>query len=180
MSAVMEPSTATTDAAMRTIPGKVRAWAAADPARVCMREKRFGIWLDITWGDYFEHVELVGHALTDLGVMPGDRVAIHSENRPEWLYTDVGTNAIRGITMGLYPTNPPTEVSYLLRDSGSKVLIAEDQEQVDKALEVAHECPELQHIIYLEPRGVRTYDDERLMSWEEFIERGRAHREQHP
>ena len=180
MSAVMERPAPAADAAVRTIPAKIRERAEADPARVCMREKRFGIWQDITWQDYWEHVCLVGHALADLGVEPGDRVAVHSENRPEWLFADVGTNAIRAITMGLYPTNPSPEVAYLLNDSGSKVLIAEDQEQVDKALEVEADCPALQTIVFLEPRGVRDYDNPKLMSWEDFLERGRAHREQHP
>ncbi len=180
MSAVMERPAPAADAAVRTIPAKIRERAEDDPARVCMREKRFGIWQDITWEDYWEHVLLVGHALTDLGVEPGDRVAIHSENRPEWLFADVGTNAIRAITMGLYPTNPAPEVAYLLNDSSSKVLIAEDQEQVDKVLEVEADCPALETIVFLEPRGVRDYDHPKLMSWEDFLERGRVHREQHP
>ena len=180
MSAVMERPAPAADAAVRTIPGKIRDHAESDPTRVCMREKRFGIWQDLTWMDYWEHVQVVAHALTDLGVEPGDRVAIHSENRPEWLFADVGANAVRAITMGLYPTNPAAEVSYLLRDSGSRVLIAEDQEQVDKALEVEHECPDLEWIVYLEPRGVRGYDHPKLMSWETFLERGRSHRERHP
>jgi len=119
----------------------VRRFAEQDPYRVCMREKRFGIWQDITWADYWDKVELVAHALYALGIRPGDRVGIHSENRPEWLYADVGITAIRGITMGLYPTNPAPEVAYLLQDSGSRILIAEDQEQVDKALPSSTTAP---------------------------------------
>jgi long-chain acyl-CoA synthetase len=160
-----------------TVPSRIREHATRDPDRVCLREKRYGIWQDITWGEYWEHVELVAHALLSLGIEVGDRVAIHSENRPEWLYTDVATIAIRAITMGLYPTNPPPEVAYLLRDSGSRVLIAEDQEQVDKALEVEAECPDLEHIVYLEPRGVREYDHPKLMAWDDLLERGRVHRD---
>jgi long-chain acyl-CoA synthetase len=164
----------------RSVPTRIRDRAATDPDRVCMREKRYGIWQDITWADYWEQVALVAHALRSLGVAPGDRVAVHSENRPEWLFADVGTVAIRGITMGLYPTNPAAEVSYLLQDSGSRVLIAEDQEQVDKALEVEAGCPDLEHIVYLEPRGVRDYDHPKLMSWQTFLDRGRQHRENDP
>jgi long-chain acyl-CoA synthetase len=163
-----------------TIPSRIRGWASRDPHRVCMREKRFGIWQDITWQDYWDNVSLVAHGLASLGIRAGDRVAIHSENRPEWLYTDVGTVAIRACSVGLYSTNPPAEVAYLLRDSGSRVLIAEDQEQVDKALSVEAECPDLEWIVYLEPRGVREYDNPKLLSWPEFIERGRAHAEANP
>jgi long-chain acyl-CoA synthetase len=182
MSATMERPTpaAGSPRGVRTLPARIRERAAADPGRVCMREKRYGIWQDITWADYWDNVSLVAHALRSLGIDAGDRVAVHSENRPEWLYADLGTVAIRGITMGLYPTNPSPEVAYLLQDSGAKVLIAEDQEQVDKALDVEAECPELRHIIYLEPRGVRDYDHPKLMPWDEFLERGRTHREANP
>jgi long-chain acyl-CoA synthetase len=166
--------------AISTVPQRIRRRAQEMPDVVALREKRLGIWQNITWADYWEQTSLVGHALASLGVAPGDRVAVHSENRPEWLYTDVGTVAIRAITMGLYPTNPAAEVRYLLQDSGSKILIAEDQEQVDKALEVESDCPDLEWIVYLEPRGVREYDHPKLMAWEDFIERGRAHRDAEP
>lgn len=180
-----QTSTATVEHAERdgellTLATRVRRFAEQDPYRVCMREKRFGIWQDITWADYWDKVELVAHALYALGIRPGDRVGIHSENRPEWLYADVGITAIRGITMGLYPTNPAPEVAYLLQDSGSRILIAEDQEQVDKALAVVDDCPDLEWIVYLEPRGVREYDHPKLMSFEDFLERGRVHRGSDP
>ncbi len=129
-----------------------------------MREKDFGIWQEVSWADYWNHAELVGHALLALGIEPGDRVAVHSENRREWLYSDVGAIAVRATTVGLYPTNPAAEVAYLLSHSGARVLIAEDQEQVDKALEVLDQLPELEKIIYLEPRGIRyRYTDPKLI-----------------
>lgn len=143
---------------------------------MALREKHLGIWQDVTWREYWEQVQLVAHGLAALGVGPGDRVAIQSDNRPEWLYADVGTVAARGITMGLYPTNPPAEVEYLLRDSGAKVLIAEDQEQVDKALAVKDGLPDLQWIVHIEPRGVRAYSDPLLLWWPDFLDRGREHR----
>ena len=172
-----EPATTTV---WRSIPERIRERAERDQDRVCMREKRFGIWQNITWGQYWENVRLVAHGLSALGVEPGDRVAIHSENRPEWLYADVGAVAIRAMSVGLYSTNPPAEVAYILRDSGSRVLIAEDQEQVDKALAVEDQCPELEWIVYLEPRGVREYDNPKLIYWPDFIERGREHAAEHP
>ena len=164
----------------RTLVTMVRERAEKQPDLVAMRVKRLGIWQDITWAEYADTVSLVGHALLSLGIEPGDRVAVHSENRPEWLFSDLGTIAVRGITVGLYPTNPPAEVSYLLRDSGSRILVAEDQEQVDKALEVEADCPELEWIVYLEPRGVASMDHPKLMSWTDFVERGRGHREANP
>jgi len=172
--------TASAQPKVRTLPMRVRAFATEDPYRVSMREKRFGIWQDITWADYWDKVELVGHALRSLGVRPGDRVAIHAENRPEWLFCDIGIVAVRAITTGLYPTNPAAEVAYLLQDSGARILIAEDQEQVDKALAIEASCPELEWIVHIESRGVREYDHPKLLSFEDFLDRGRAHRAQDP
>ncbi|MFB4264897.1 AMP-dependent synthetase/ligase [Nonomuraea sp. GTA35] len=164
-----------------TIVTRVRERARSAPEAVAMRHKDFGIWQEVTWAAYWTQVELVAHALLALGVEPGDRVAVHSENRPEWLYADLGTVAARAITVGLYPTNPPAEVAYLLADSGAKILLAEDQEQVDKALSVRDECPELRRIVYLEPRGIRgRYDDDVLMSWPELLALGAEHRAAHP
>jgi long-chain acyl-CoA synthetase len=163
-----------------TIATRVRDRAAEGPTAVTMREKRLGIWREITWAAYWDTVLDVAHALLALGVKPGDRVAVQSENRPEWLYVDLATVAIRGITVGLYPTNPSAEVSYLLSHSGSTVLLSEDQEQVDKAIEVAADTPDLKTIVYVEPRGVQHYEDSRLMAWDKFVELGREHRAAHP
>ena len=140
-------------AAVATVPARVRRRALETPEVVALREKRFGIWQEVSWRRYWEQVELAAHGLAALGVEPGDRVAIHSENRAEWLYTDVATVALRAMTVGLYPTNPPAEVAYLLADSGAKVLVAEDQEQVDKALEVRDELPALERARPRAPLG---------------------------
>ena len=151
------------------------------PDQIALREKDFGIWQEVSWADYWNQAELVGHALLALGIEPGDRVAVHSENRREWLYSDIGAIAVRATTVGLYPTNPPAEVAYLLSHSGARVLVAEDQEQVDKALEVLDQLPELEKIIYLEPRGIRyRYTDPKLLSWDDFLALGAQHRESDP
>ncbi|MGI9647978.1 MAG: AMP-dependent synthetase/ligase [Acidimicrobiia bacterium] len=160
---------------------RLRDWAKQIPDGVALREKYLGLWREITFSDYWESVVTVAHALLALDIQPGDRVAVHSENRPEWVYTDVAAVAVRAASMGLYPTNPAPEVQYLLADSGARILIAEDQEQVDKALAVKDQLPDLAHIVYLEPRGIRNrYEDPLFMSWAEFIELGHGHREQHP
>jgi long-chain acyl-CoA synthetase len=164
-----------------TVATRVRDWAAASPEGVAMREKDLGIWQEVTWADYWDTAQTVAHGLLALGMQPGDRLGIHSENRREWLFADVGCTAMRGITVGLYPTNPAAEVQYMLADSGTKVLVAEDQEQLDKALEVIDTLPDLTHLIYIEPQGIENhYDDPRLMSWPQFLERGREHRKANP
>jgi long-chain acyl-CoA synthetase len=164
-----------------TIASRVRGHARATPHRIAMREKDFGIWQETTWADYWEIVQTVAHGLLALGVRAGDRIAIHSENRREWLFADVATVAVRAATVGLYPTNPASEVGYLLSHSGARVLIAEDQEQVDKALAVLDQCPDLSHIVYLEPRGIRhRYTHPKLLCWEDLVLLGVAHRDADP
>ena len=99
-----------------------------------MRDKDFGIWQEWTWATYWDTSSWSRTPCWRWASTPGDRVAIHSENRPEWLFADMGALAVRAASVGLYPTSPAAEVGYLLGDSGAKILIAEDQEQVDKAL----------------------------------------------
>ena len=143
-----------------TVASRLRDWAGHRPQNVALRDKQLGIWREITFVEYWESVLTVAHALLALGVEPGDRVAVHSENRPEWVFTDVAAVAIRAASMGLYPTNPAAGVGYLLADSGARILIAEDQEQVDKALDVKGDLPHLERIVYIEPRGIHgRYDD---------------------
>lgn len=154
---------------------RLLATAAAERGdRTALRVKDAGIWQDITWADYDRSAREVAFGLAALGVTFGDRVAIQSENRPEWLFADVAACALRAAIVGFYPTNPTAEVIYLLQNSGARVLIAEDQEQVDKAVEAEPECPSLEWIVYLDGRGLGSYDNPKLISIDELIERGEA------
>ena len=165
----------------RTVASLARDWALNDAEHIAFREKDYGIWKEYSWVDTWELIELAAHGLLSLGVEVGDRVTIHSEDRPEWIILDLATVAIRGITVGLYPTNPATEVEYMLADSGSVVHLAEDQEQIDKVFEIDQSKIEgIRGLIYLEARGFSGFTDERLTFWENFLEQGRQHREAHP
>jgi long-chain acyl-CoA synthetase len=182
MTTVLERAGApSADVGFKTPPACVRDWARDFPDRVAMREKDFGIWQEITWSQYWESVLEAAHGLLALGVYEGDRVSIHSEDRPEWVILDMATVAVRAITVGLYPTNPAAEVEYLLSDSGSVVHLTEDQEQADKVMAVIDSLPDLRKIIHIEPRGFRKWrDDERFLSWDDFLALGRSHREANP
>ncbi|OFW64882.1 MAG: AMP-binding protein [Actinobacteria bacterium RBG_16_67_15] len=170
------PQTGTVSPASR-----LRDFAARTPDAIALREKSRGIWREFTWAQFWDQAETFAHALLAHDIGRGDRVAIHSDNRPEWLFTDLGSLAAGAACMGLYPTNPTAEVEYLLNNSGSRLLIVEDEEQADKALAVpTSDLPMLERIIYLEHRGVDAYDDPRLMSWDAFMEAGQAHRTAHP
>ncbi len=164
-----------------TVASLARDWAQKKPKHVAFREKSFGIWQEYTWAEVWELIELSAHALLSLGVEPQDRVSIHAEDRPEWVIVDLATVAIRGITVGLYPTNPAAEVEYAINDSGSVVHIVEDQEQVDKVFESDQaKVASVRSLVYLEPRGFSDFTDERLIFWEAFLELGRKHRDEHP
>jgi long-chain acyl-CoA synthetase len=175
---VDRPGVPAADVGYLTVAAMVRQWAERLPDGVAMREKEFGIWQEITWSDLWDTVLDAAHGLLALGIEQGDRVSIHSEDRPEWVILDMAAVSVRGITVGLYPTNPAAEVQYLLTDSGSRVHLAEDQEQADKVLEVIDTLPDLEKIIHVEPRGFRQLDDDsRFIFWDDFLELGREHRE---
>jgi long-chain acyl-CoA synthetase len=157
-----------------TVPRLLLERAAATPERVVFRHKHRGIWQPIDWRTYADRTAAFALGLESLGVGPGDRVAIHSENRPEWVYADVATESLRAIVVGVYPTNPTAELRYLLQNSGSKVVICEDQEQLDKAIEALPDCPEVEHLVIIDPRGTKHYDEPKLVTYDEIERRGAA------
>ncbi|HWL43097.1 MAG TPA: AMP-binding protein [Ilumatobacter sp.] len=164
-----------------TVASLARDWATRAPHQVAMREKDFGIWHEYDWATTWDLVDTAAHALIALGVQPGDRVSIHSEDRPEWVILDLATVAVRGITVGFYPTNPAAEVEYLLTDSGAVVHFAEDQEQYDKVVEIGHaRLAHVRKVVFAEPRGMVGIDDDRLLFWDNLLEFGRQHRAEHP
>ena len=168
-------------AGVPTVASRARDWARNAPNQVAFREKDFGIWNEYTWADSWEMIENAANGLIALGVQPGDRVSIHSEDRLEWIIMDLATVAVRGVTVGFYPTNPTAEVEYLLTDCGSCIHFAEDQEQYDKVLEIGREkLSAIRKIIFAEPRGMVGQDDDRLVFWESFLEMGREYKEAHP
>jgi long-chain acyl-CoA synthetase len=182
VTAVVErPSAPSARTGHGTVAAKVRDWAERRPNDVALRDKDLGIWQEVTWAQLWEQALDAAYGLLALGVAPGDRVSIQSEDRPEWIILDLATVAVRGITVGLYPTNPASEVQYLLADSGSKVHLAEDQEQADKVMEVIDSLPSLGKIIHAEERGFRSWrNDSRFIFWEDFLALGRTHRQQDP
>jgi long-chain acyl-CoA synthetase len=155
-----------------TLPRLLAARAALHPEAVALREKEYGIWQRVTWRDYLDHVRRACMGFTALGLAAGDKVAILSENRREWLYAELGAMAAGAVGVGVYPTSPSNEVQYVLAHSGATIVVAEDQEQVDKILEVGDRLPAVRHIVVPETKGLRSYRDPRLVTWEELEKRG--------
>jgi long-chain acyl-CoA synthetase len=139
-----------------TLPARLLEHARHRGDDVALREKHLGVWREWTWAQYAGRVADVAAGLRALGVEPGTRVAIHAENRPEWVLADLAVQGIAACTVGIYPTSPATEVEYVLAHSETEVLIAEDEEQLDKALAVRDRLPLLRHIVVMDPRGLRT------------------------
>ncbi len=163
-----------------TIATRIRERAQRDAQGVALREKSLGIWQETTWAEYRDLVERAAHGLLGLGIRALERVAIQCHNRPEWLVADAGAVAVRGVTIAVDAAAPAAELEQMLRDSGARVMIAEDQEQVDKALAVKAGLPDLEWIVYVEPRGVRDYAEPSLVWWPDLLDRGEEHRDGHP
>ncbi|HZN15070.1 MAG TPA: AMP-binding protein [Acidimicrobiales bacterium] len=158
----------------RTLPELLLQRATEQPDRVALREKTLGRWREITWADYAARAAAVGAGLRALGVGAGERVAIHSENRPEWLLADLGAQGIGAISVGVYPTSPAAEVEYLLGHSHTRVVVVEDEEQLDKTLAVRKRLKALETIVVIDTRGVRDLDDPMVMTFAELEDLGRA------
>jgi long-chain acyl-CoA synthetase len=153
-----------------TLPGRVGFFAASCPDRIALREKKLGIWRELSFRDYDANVARAAWALARAGVGPGDHVAILSDNRPEWLYVDLGAQAIGARSVGIYQTNTAADVAFILGDCRARILFCEDQEQVDKAVACRALTPEVSRVVVFDPRGTRRIADPRLGRWQDFLD----------
>lgn len=146
--------------------------AIQDKDRVGLRYKYLGIWRDITWGNYLANVRRCCLGLVSLGLESGDKVAVIGENRAEWLYSDMATMAARAVTVGIYTTSSATQCEYVTVHSEAKFFIAEDEEQMDKALFFRDRAPELKKIIVMDPKGLTRFSDPMVCAFDELLELG--------
>jgi len=148
--------------------------------RVAMREKEFGIWRPITWQDYFENVKYIALGLISLGLEEGEKVAMIGDNRPEGLWAEMAALCARGVGVWLFQDCLIDEVRYIIDHSDTKFLFGESQEEVDKAISIFNECPKLQKIIWDDPKGMRNYDEDYLISLREVMQLGRELEKEKP
>ena len=141
--------------------------------KVVIREKDFGIWNEYSWSDWGEKAKLVGLGLKSLGLERHDVCSIASEINKEWMFADLGVLGVGGICNGVYPTDAPNQVEYLINDSGTRYYFAEDEEQLDKVLEVRERTPTLRKIIIFDMEGLRHLDDDMCLSFDELLDLGR-------
>ncbi|MDE0368469.1 MAG: AMP-binding protein [Gammaproteobacteria bacterium] len=163
-----------------TLPRLFRKRVAEWSETVALREKDFGIWNEYTWADYGEQARLVGLGLKALGLKRGDVCSVAAEVCREWVFTDLGINCIGGVTNGVYPTDAPVQVEYLVNDSFTRFYFAEDEEQLDKILEVRERTPTLEKIVIFDMEGLRNFRDGACLSYEDLLALGRAYGEEHP
>lgn len=167
----------------RTIPQRLVDLAVARPHAVALLEKRYGIWHPITWAEYQASVGALAHGLAARGVGRGDVVAILGDNRPEWLIAELAVQCLGAAVVGIYPTSTSDEIQHIVELAGVRVVVAEDQEQVDKLLALRSSMPGpggLAHILCWDPRGLEHYRDERLADLAEVADAGRRDAEARP
>ncbi|PCI05846.1 MAG: long-chain fatty acid--CoA ligase [Hyphomicrobiales bacterium] len=148
--------------------------------RTAHREKDLGVWNAFSWEDYFNHAKWIGLGLRSLGLKRGDVISILSEDNKEWLYFDLGAVCIGAIPSGVYTTDSASQLAYLVNDSGTSFLIVENDEQLDKFLEVRDEMPTLKKVIVIDRDGLRDFHDDMVMFADELYELGKAEDKKYP
>jgi long-chain acyl-CoA synthetase len=154
----------------------VKKWGS----RTALRKKEFGLWRDITWNQYLDNVRHVSLGLISMGFQKGDTAAIIGENSPEWVMADLGIMCAGGVTVGVYATNAAPQCEYVVANSESKFYFAENEEQLDKALQFREKTPQLQKIIVWDMEGLHNFKDPMVISFAEILEMGKKYESQYP
>ena len=158
-----------------TIPKLFWHQVKARDGRTACSEKKLGIWRATSWRDYGERARAVGMGLVKLGLQRGDVVSILAETVPEWLYVDMGTTGAGGVSNGIYPTDSAKQVEYILNDSRSRFLFVENEEQLDKFIDIRERCPAIVKVFVLDMEGLADFKDPMVMPFDELLALGRAH-----
>lgn len=153
-----------------TLPKLLAEKAKSEPNEIALRQKDLGIWNEITWKEYYDTAEKMAIVFSQLFELQAeDKVVLIGENRPQWLISEMAIQALGGISVGIYQESLPSQLSYYLNDTKARVVVAEDQEQVDKLLEIEKEIPFVEHIVYYDPQGMRHYENSKLVGWESLL-----------
>ncbi len=148
--------------------------------KAAIREKEYGIWQTYSWAQYLQQVRDLALGLAQLGFQRDDKLALIGDNRPQLYWALVASQALGGMPVPIYQDAIATEIRYVIDHADVKVILAENQEQVDKVLEMRDQLPQLQYVIYDDPKGMRHYSFRFLLSFTEVQERGRVFGRAHP
>jgi long-chain acyl-CoA synthetase len=146
---------------------------------IAIRHKNYGIWQSYTWKEYYLSVKYLALGLLSLGFEPGDKVLIIGDNAPQWYYAEMAAQTNHGVSVGVYSGLLSPEIKYLAENSEARFAVVQDQEQVDKLLEIKDDLPRLKNIIYWNYKGLAHYNDPILMGYEQVLQRGRNYEEKH-
>lgn len=148
--------------------------------KAAIRHKKYGIWQAFTWQHFWEQAKYFGLGLVSLGYQKGERICIVGDNEPEWYYAMFAAIGCGGIPTGAYQDSMAEEIKFVINQSGSVFVVVEDQEQLDKILDIKEELPQVRKIVYWDPKGLRFYDDPLIISWEKVLQHGREYDHNHP
>jgi len=140
--------------------------------KIALRRKQFGVWKEYTWNDYLRHLKYLSLGLMKLGLVRQDKVIIIGDNSPEWVIAELAVQALGAIPTGAFTDSGPDELAYIIEKADAKVVIARDQEQVDKFMEIRSRCQEVKFVVYWEPKGMRGCDKQFFMSIEDVQQLG--------
>ncbi len=163
-----------------TLPQFLYEHAQRTPQKVALRERLYGIWQTMTWREYYEHVKYFALGLVSLGLQPEETIAIIGDNRPEWLIAELAAQAVGAKSVGVYQDSIASEVVYILNHADVTFVVVEDQEQVDKILEIWPQLQGVRKVIYYDPKGLRNYTEEFLMYFPQVEALGREYEAAHP
>ncbi|MDR5651015.1 AMP-dependent synthetase/ligase [Ruixingdingia sedimenti] len=163
-----------------TISALFRLRCAQHPTRTVHREKTLGIWHSYSWGDWWDHARWIGLGLRRLGLRRGEVVQILSEDRKEWLYFDQGIQCVGGIASGVYTTDSAGQLAYLLTDSACRFLIVENEEQLDKFLDIPGGAPGVEKVVILDDEGLHGLRGDRFLFLPDLYALGRQEEADHP
>ncbi|MGY6535553.1 MAG: AMP-dependent synthetase/ligase [Pararhodobacter sp.] len=159
----------------KTLPALLRARCQANGDATAHREKDLGIWQSYSWNDYLNSARLIGMGLRHLGLQKGDVISILSEDNKEWMYIDMAAQCMGAVSSGVYTTDSARQLSYLVNDSQTRFLFVENDEQLDKFLEVEDSMPSLVKVIILDPEGLHEFSHPKCMMMSELYGLGGTH-----
>ncbi|WP_234264099.1 AMP-dependent synthetase/ligase [Hydrogenophaga sp. NFH-34] len=163
-----------------TFPQLLLEHARQRPEAPAMREKEYGIWQTTSWGEMAKLVESIACGLHQAGLQRGEHLIVVGANRPRLYAAMMAAQALGAIPVPLYQDAVAAECVFPINNAEVRFAVVEDQEQVDKMLEIQPQCPQLQHLYYDDPRGLRNYDQPGLAGLDELIGAGQAHAKAHP
>lgn len=163
-----------------TLPKLLQRNATEDPKGPGMREKTRGVWQTYSWAAYRDNVRDFALGLAAMGFRRGDKLSVVGDNRPQLYFAQLAAQALGGVSVPVYQDSIASELVYVLNHAETSVIVAEDQEQVDKALSLKDKLPRLRWIVFDDPRGLSFYDDPILRSFESVLEEGRSFASSNP